>query len=341
MAGSDLFHESPPFMISEIAIAVARFAESLYSTTRITPSPRIKHTLGAQSAQSHRVQDCRKKASGKEWERLVFWICNSHNSSRFIDSSETQCGACTFNLWSGVILPASNYPLIPPGEWLDRHLANPVSMKPHRAIPSAYHPFGVHYGAQGRKIPVRPSGIRRANIAVGANRWPNIERVCRRISHSIGYFIPARRRRHRRRESHPRENSERNGTVGFIALAKRLTFSSWARLSRTSCTLRGCVRFVVSRRISLATLLFFSRATVEFSPRASVTRWSIERWSMKNARISSHRSSLMQFTLASLSTFSEERSAFNASNTSRLVYIKFCKTALARINNARFPFTRP
>lgn len=68
-----------------------------------------------------------------------------------------------------------------------------------------------------------------ANIAVGANRWPNIGRVCRRISDSIGYFILERagrrhRRRRRRRETRREEKiADVTGTAGFIALAKRLT----------------------------------------------------------------------------------------------------------------------
>jgi len=212
-------------------------------------------------------------------------------------------------------------------------------MKPYRAYSLGLPPFRCTLRRAAKKNAGRPSGIRRANIVVGANRWPNIGRVCRRISHSIGYFIPARRRRHRRRESHPRENSGRNGTVGFIALAKRLTFSSWARLSSTSCTPCGGAFDSSYNAVSVSRLcfFFFSRATVEFSPCANAIRCRVADRSSDDR---SHRSSLMQFTLASLSTFPEERSAFNGSNSSP-VYIYFRKTALARINNARFSFTQP
>lgn len=66
-----------------------------------------------------------------------------------------------------------------------------------------------------------------ANIAVGANRWPNIGRVCRRISDSIGYFILGAATptpdTHMPSRNPPGGNSGRNGAAGFIALAKRLT----------------------------------------------------------------------------------------------------------------------
>jgi hypothetical protein len=89
--------------------------------------------------------------------------------------------------------------------------------------------------------------------------------------------------------------------------------------------------------LSRDSVFFFSRATVEFSPCANAIRCRVADRSSDDR---SHRSSLMQFTLASLSTFPEERSAFNGSNSSP-VYIYFRKTALARINNARFSFTQP
>lgn len=89
-----------------------------------------------------------------------------------------------------------------------------------------------------------------ANIAVGANRWPNIGRVCWRISDSIGYFIPEQRRRYqrprRRRETRRERIADGTARPGFIALAKRLTaerLAASASLARAASLELRCMPY--------------------------------------------------------------------------------------------------